>query len=308
MPAKKLVKQVYGKGDYMNTNKLKKIGSADLIIYFILLLISFIMLYPVLYMFSVSLSDINAVVRNEVKFYPVGFSLEAYRMFLKDARILKSYYNTIVYSILGTFFSLSFTSLMAYPLSIRSFCMKKFNTVFLTITMFIGGGLIPYYMTIRNLGMVDTIWVIVIPGSVGAWNVIIYKTFFLGIPDSLRESAYIDGANDILILFRIILPVSKALLATMGLFSIVGIWNDFFTALIFINTNSKQPLQILLRSILILNTFSNTELDKINKAKEVNTQTVKAAAIVVAVLPLMIIYPFLQKYFAKGILIGSIKG
>lgn len=298
---------LYGKGDNL-INRIDRFSIVDVIIYVFLIVLSFVMVYPVLYMFSLSLSSSEAVTSGMVKFLPVDLSFEAYKFVLNDPRIGYSYLNTIKYALLGTFFSLLFTSMMAYPLSVKTFALRKFNTILLTITMFFGGGLIPYYLIIKELHMINTLWVMVIPGAVSAWSVIIYRTFFQSIPSSLRESAFMDGANDIYILFKIILPLSKPLLATMALFSIVGIWNDYFTAMIFLMDNKKYPLQMILRSLVVQVDVSNKETAAMMSSYNVISRTIRAATITVAMIPIMCIYPFLQKYFAHGIMIGSIKG
>jgi len=223
----------------------------DVIIWFILILVALATIYPVFYMFSLSLSDPAAVSEGKVKVFPVGFSLDAYKFVLSDPRIGQSYLNTILYAGLFCFFSLFFTSLTAYPLSVDYFSGKRVITILYAITMFFGGGLVPYYLALKSYRMINTIWVMVIPGCVSAWNVVIYRTFFRDIPSSLRESAYIDGANDFVILFAIILPLSKPLLATMALFAIVGKWNDYFNSLLFITDSNKYPLQMILRSLVM---------------------------------------------------------
>lgn len=280
----------------------------DIVIWLILILLAIIMIYPVLYMFSISLSDSRAVSRGLVKLFPVGFSLDAYLFVLRDPRVGLSYWNTIVYATLFCICSLLFTSLTAYPLSIQSFSLRNILTILYAITMFFGGGLIPYYITLKMLGMINSIWVMIIPGCVSVWNMIIYRTFFSNIPSSLRESAFIDGANDVTILFRIIIPLSKPLLATMALFAIVGKWNDYFGAMIFLTDAQKYPLQMILRSLVMQIDVSTKETAQLMAQYNVVTSTIRAATIVVAMLPIMCIYPFLQKYFAHGIMIGSIKG
>jgi putative aldouronate transport system permease protein len=174
--------------------------------------------------------------------------------------------------------------------------------------MFFGGGLIPYYFVVRALGMIDTVWVMIIPGAVGAYNVIIFRTFFNEIPAALRESAYIDGAGHYTILFRILLPISKPLLATFALFCMVGKWNDFFTALLFIRDENLLPIQMLLRKMLVLMDFRDSKnLDLQTMYSAVSSRTMKCAAVIITIMPIMCVYPFLQKYFVKGILVGTLK-
>ena len=203
---------------------------------------------------------------------------------------------------------------MAYPLTVKEFKGKKLINVLLLITMFFGGGLIPSYLNIRNLGMLNTLWVMIIPGCVSAWNVIMFVNFFNTIPDSLRESATIDGAGHLRILVFIVIPLSKALLATVSLFTIVGYWNDYFTALIYLTDSDKMPIQIFLRKIMISmditqgNTSSGSDMSRMLDMVNANPRTVKAAAAILTMLPILCVYPFLQKYFAKGVMIGAVKG
>jgi putative aldouronate transport system permease protein len=286
----------------------RKINLFDAFNYTLMIILSVIFLYPVVLTFSISFSSPEVLGHERIFLLPKGFSLDAFKFLLSDGRILQYYINSIVYALLGAFFMLLFTSLMAYPMSIEDFRGKKFVNLLMVITMFFGGGLIPYYFTIRALGMIDTLWVMVIPGAVSAYNVIIFRTFFKELPAGLRESAQIDGAGHYRILFNIILPLSKPLLATFALFTIVGKWNDFMTALLFLRSEEMHPVQMLLRKMLILLDYKdakNTDLMQI--FSNINTRTIKSAAIVITITPILCVYPFLQKYFAKGMLVGSIK-
>lgn len=293
----------------MTSKAYKKKGSlSGITVNVVLFIIMIIMLYPVIYVVSLSISDPGAVSRGEVVLFPVDFCVDAYKYVLQDNRLGRAYFNTVLYAVLGTVSSIFFTGLFAYPLSIKSFCLKKFNTIMILITMYFGGGMIPTYMVIKNLHLIDTIWVMVIPGAISAYNVIIYRTFFSGIPTALRESAFMDGANDIIIFFKIILPLSKPLLATMALFSIVGIWNNYFSPLIYLSDIARQPLQLLLRQMVVQLDFQNQAAADLMVGLTINSRTIRAATILVTMLPIMCIYPFLQKYFASGIMIGSVKG
>lgn len=282
----------------------------DFFNYLFMVIIIIIMLYPFLHVVAISLSDPKMITRGEVSWYPRGFNIEGYKLILSSSQLWVAYKNTIIYAGLGTFFTLFFTSLMAYPLSIKDFVGRKFLTIYLTITMFFSGGMIPTYLLIRKLNMINTIWVMVIPGCVSAYNVIVFRTFFQGISSELRESAYLDGANDIVILFVIILPLSKALLATFGLFSIVGHWNSWFSALIYLNEESKYPIQMILRKILFVSTASEaSDMAAMRIAqKAVHSKNIQMATIIVTIAPILCIYPFIQKHFAKGVMIGSLKG
>ncbi|MDR0669407.1 MAG: carbohydrate ABC transporter permease, partial [Treponema sp.] len=200
-----------------------------------------VMLYPFLSVIAMSFSGDSALMAGKVTFYPIGFNVNAYKMVLRDPLVWTSYRNTIVYAAGSCVLMLIVTSLAAYPLTFNEFKAKKIITLLYTITMFFGGGLIPTYLWIRQLHLLNTVWVMIIPGCVGAYNVFVFRTFFSGIDRGLREAAYIDGASDMAVLFRIILPLSQALLATFALFSIVGTWNSWFNALIYLSDERKYP-------------------------------------------------------------------
>lgn len=274
-----------------------------------------IMAYPLIHVVSLSISDPASIDAGKVAWLPVGFNLQGYEAIIQNDAIWNAYGYTVLYAVVGTFLTLLLTALMAYPLSIKDFGGKKAITIFLSITMFFGGGLIPTYLLIRDMKMLDTVWVMIIPGCVGAYNVFLYRTFFQGIPPELRESAFIDGAGEYRILFKIILPVSKPLLATFGLFSIVGHWNSWYNAMIYLNDELRWPLQMVLRRIVVNYTLSGNEQDFLKMLEQktlgltqVHPYNMQMAAIVVAMVPILCIYPFIQKYFTKGVFVGSIKG
>jgi len=280
-----------------------------------MLILMVVMLYPMVNIIAMSMSDAQSVARMDVTFYPMGLHFQNYIHVLNDRFVFLGYRNTIFYAAAATIVMLATTSLMAYPLTVPGFPITKFITVFLTITMFFSGGLIPYFLLMRDLGLRNTIWIMILPGSVGAFNVFMFRTFFKNIPDELKESAKLDGANEIVILLRIILPLSKALLATFALFRIVGVWNDWFTAAIFLDDREMYPLQNVLRDYLFqLNTDAMRQRAGVGAAAMQHGQQtfdfkgVQMAMIVVSMLPVMMIYPFLQKYFVKGVMIGAIKG
>lgn len=282
-----------------------------IVIYALAILLSALFLYPVIYCLSMSISDSNVLGGQNIYLLPKGFSLDSYKYLLSSDKVFRYYLNTVIYAGFGTFITLLVTSLVAYPLSEPIFSAKKFVTVFLVITMFFGGGLVPYYLLIQRLGLMDTIWALVLPG-VSAYNVMIYKTFFRQIPSSLKEAAKIDGAGHFRILFTIILPLSKSLLATMALFSIVGHWNSYLSAVLYLNDPDKYPIQMLLRSLLVQLDMKNSEMFNSIGGDElmnmmISTRTVKCAGAMVAMIPILCVYPFMQKYFAKGVMIGSVK-
>jgi len=287
----------------------------DIFNFVALLLLTCAFIYPFLYVFSISISDTHAVYRGKVTVFPVGFDLFAYKVVLGDESILRAYYNTILYSVSGTFMTLLFTSLTAYPLSLKRFYGRNVITVYLTITMFFSGGLIPSYLLIQSLGMMNTIWALIVPGSIGVWNVIIFRTNFQNIPEELRESAYIDGAGNWRILFRIVLPLSKPIIATIGLFTIVGFWNSFFAPLLYLSDPAKAPLQVVLRKLIIVGEMRGRAIEQgVSDFAETGGdrngfyESLKMAAVIVSTGPILLVYPFIQKYFVKGVLIGSIKG
>ncbi|MCQ6561730.1 carbohydrate ABC transporter permease [Paenibacillus mendelii] len=278
--------------------------------YLFLIGLCIIMLYPLVNTLAVSLSKPEMIIQGEVSWIPRGFNLEGYKYILSDSKLLTAFGNTVIYAGVGTFIMLLLTSMMAYPLTLQNFVLRKFTIIFLTITMFFGGGLIPTYLLIRKLHMLDTLWVMVIPGSISAFNVILFRTFFRTIPKELGESAYMDGANDFRILFQIYLPISKALLATFGLFGIVGAWNGWFDALIYLNNEDKYPIQMILRKMIIEtdNSAMNAQTFKMMSDMKVHSKNIKMAAVIVTIVPMLLLYPFLQKHFATGMMIGSIKG
>lgn len=286
----------------------KKVTAFDVVLVVIMVLLSAIFLYPLLNMLALSFSDSQELKSLPVYLWPKGFSLESYKALLGDSRTLLYYWNTVKYASVGTVIMLLTTSLMAYPLSIPALRGRRFVSVLLTITMFFGGGLIPYYVTIMQLGMINTFWIMVIPGAISAYNVIVFKTFFMSIPEALRESASLDGAGHVRILFQIVLPLSKAVLATFALFSIVGYWNDYMTALLYLRDDTKYPIQLLMRRLLVLMDYKDASTAQMLKDfQKISTRTTKAAATIITVVPVLCVYPFMQKHFAKGVLVGSIK-
>ena len=285
-----------------------KTTAFDVFLVILMILLSCAFLYPLLNMLALSVSDAQTLKSSPIYLLPVGFSLESYKALLGDNRILLYYWNTIKYAAVGTFIMLLTTSLMAYPLSITALRGRRLVSVILTITMFFGGGLIPYYVTIMRLKLIDTFWVMVLPGAISAYNVIVFKTFFMSIPDSLKESAFLDGAGHMRVLFSIVLPLSKAVLATFALFSIVGYWNDYLTALLYLRDDRKYPIQLLMRRLLVLMDYKDASTAQLLKDfRSISSRTTKAAATIITVVPILCIYPFMQKYFAKGVLVGSIK-
>lgn len=278
--------------------------------YIFLIGLCIIMLYPLLNTFAISLSNPEMIIQGKVSWIPRGFNLEGYKYILSESKLLTAFWNTVVYAGIGTFVMLLLTSMIAYPLTLQNFVLRKFTIIFLTITMFFGGGLIPTYLLIRKLHMLDTLWVMVIPGAISAFNVILFRTFFKTIPKDLGESAYMDGASDFRILFQIYLPISKALLATFALFGIVGAWNGWFEALIYLNNEDRYPIQMILRQMVLEADSStmNAQTFKLMTDMKIHSKNIKMAMVMVTIIPMLLLYPFLQKHFATGMMIGSIKG
>ena len=281
------------------------------VIILILVLVCIIVLYPLIHVVSVSFSSPYAVMANEVGILPKGLNTEGYRRVFANQDIWRSYKNTILYTVVGTCINVALTAAGAYPLSRQDFYGRKLWTVYFTITMFFGGGMVPTYLLIQKLNLVDTFWVMILMGAVSTWNMVIMRTFFQNnIPMSLQEAAIIDGANDLRIFFRIVIPLSAPILAVMTLFYGVGHWNEFFNALIYLNDRARYPLQLILREILLQNTLNAEMAEGLGSAgeQEFIGESIRYATIVVATVPILMVYPFLQKYFVKGIMVGAIKG
>ncbi len=282
----------------------------DIFNYLFMLLLALIWLFPLARVVALSLSEPNMIELNLVKWLPKGFNIEGYAIMIRHKLLMRSYINTVFYAVGGTFITILLTSLIAYSLSISDFIFKKFLVIYLAVTMFFSGGLIPTYLIVRNLGLINTYWAMVLPGSISAFTVVIFRTFFQSHPSSLRESAFIDGANEFVILFKIILPISKALLATFALFTIVGHWNAWFNALIYLEDSNKFNVQLILRRIVIIDYWSHGAEPEWKEATIlglVHPKNLQSAAIVLVLFPIACIFPYAQKYFMSGILIGSLK-
>lgn len=284
----------------------------DVIIHISLFFLLVVTLYPVLHVASVSLSSPSAFERGLVTFYPVEFTLESYKLIWEAGTVPRAYLNTIFYTILGTTINLIMTASMAYPLSRERLPFRSFYNKIVIITMFFSGGLIPEFLLVQNLKMYNTIWALVLPGAISTWNLIIMRTFFQSIPIELEESAYLDGANELIIFIRIILPLSKASIATIGLFYAVSHWNSWFSALIYLKDSNKYPLQLILRDIIMQGQMAQElaaqgDLSLLEK-QTTNVESIKYATLFASILPMMVVYPFIQKYFVKGVMIGSLKG
>ena len=268
------------------------------------------MVYPFWYLFALSLADANKVALSKVYIWPSAVSLSSYANVLGTKYIYMSFGMTVLRTVLGTAIALFLGYNMAYVLSKRYFPHRKFWTGLLVFTMFFSGGMIPEYLLIKDLVMIDKIWALVLPMAISAYNIVIIRNFLMSLPDSLEESARLDGANDIVIVYRIILPLSLPIIATVGLWTAVAHWNAWFDAMIYIRTTEKQVMQMVLRRVVLLGDASLVPLsgEQVNLTVSMNTETIKAATVMVATVPILVVYPFIQKYFVKGIMIGSLKG
>ena len=302
----------------MKTMKIKKTAGERFFDGFniaFLFLFTLLMLYPIIYVFAISLSSAQAVDQGGFFLWPRDFSLDAYRVVFSEPNMGRSYLNTVFYAFTNTFLGMAFTSMLAYALSVQDYVLKKPITVMLTITMFISGGLIPGYLLNKALHLIDTVWVMIIPG-ISAYNVVLYRTFFQGNAMQLREAAMIDGAGEFRIYLRIVTPLSIAIYATLGLFSLVGNWNGWFGAMIYLRREELFPYQLLLRRILdsITTTLQRANqgddeyLRQAMKNSRYNARNIQMAAIFIGMAPILCVYPFIQKYFVKGVFVGSIKG
>jgi len=279
-------------------------------VYLFLVLVLLVVLYPVIYIVSASFSDPNAVTAGKVWLYPVNFSLRGYQVTFQNPQIVTGYLNSLFYTVVGTFISVVLTVFVAYPLSRRDLYGSNFLMFLITFTLIFSGGLIPTYLVVKQLGMINTRWALLIPQAVAAFQVIIARTFFRAtIPEELVEAAELDGCNDLQFLWAVVLPLSKPIIAVLALIYAVSQWNGYFDALIYLKSSDLQPLQIVLRNILILNTTASGSMDAAALAQRRQlADLLKYCLVVVGSVPVMLIYPFVQRYFVKGILIGSIKG
>ncbi|MCM0649606.1 carbohydrate ABC transporter permease [Clostridium swellfunianum] len=285
----------------------EKIFNTFNIIFMIVLMI--ITVYPLLHVLFASVSDSNEVLAHRgLLLKPLGFNFAAYKMVFKNPMIVKGYLNTIIIVVFGVSLNILMTSLAAYVLSRKNVLWKKSMMFFVVFTMFFSGGLIPFYFTVKNLHIDDSYLALILPVAINTFNLIIMRTSFEAIPDSLEESAKLDGANHFTILFRIILPLSLPIVAVMVLYYSVGHWNAWFNAMIFIQNRDLYPLQLVLREILIQNDTSVMAAGVGMADQEAIGESIKYAVIVVATLPILCVYPFLQKYFVKGALVGAVKG
>ncbi|MBO7743755.1 carbohydrate ABC transporter permease [Paenibacillus sp. MWE-103] len=276
-----------------------------------------IVLYPLVYMISASISTPKYVNSGEMWLLPKGITLEGYKLVFGNSKIWMGYRNTILYTCIGTLINLAVTLPAAYALSRGDFVGRQFFMILLLITMFFGGGLVPTYLVVKNLGLINSMWALILPVSASVWNIIVARTFFQStIPKELQEAAHIDGCTNLRLFARIVLPLSAPIIAVMALFYGVGHWNSYFSALIYLNDDTKFPLQMVLRQILVLQQMGaetngavlSGEAASLAASKAEIASMVKYAVIIVSTLPIIAVYPFLQRYFVQGVMIGSVKG
>ncbi|WP_130838051.1 carbohydrate ABC transporter permease [Lachnoclostridium sp. Marseille-P6806] len=274
----------------------------------ILIFCCVMVIYPIYYMFIVSISDGYAVTRGEVVLYPIGVNFKAYKIALGYSSVVRSFWNSVLYTVVGTLIAVVMTALCAYPLSRKKMFGRGMITFIVTFTMFFDSGLVANYMIVSSLHIKNTIWAMVVPGAISVWYMIIMRTFFQGIPEELYESAYLDGGNDWTIFIKIILPLSKAVIATIVLFYAVQIWNAFIPALLYLDDSNKYPMQLLLRNIVMGSNNAATGTATVAGDSAVLGKNIKYAVIFITTAPILVVYPFVQKYFVKGVMVGSIKG
>lgn len=282
------------------------VGCVWAMMFFIMVVI----LVPVLFIIASSFSDPSAVSSGKVFLWPVDFSLVGYQVIFQSPNIMRAFINSVEYTVVGTIFSVSLTLLAGYPLARTDLKIRGVVMFLFTVTMFFSGGMIPTYLVVSNLGLIDSFWAMILPSAMGVWNVILIKTYIQSsIPAEIFESASIDGCSDWKYFISMVIPLSKPIIAVMVLLYAVGKWNDFFSGLLYLNDVNKQPLQLLLRNVLVQNDSIGMAM---NLAQQMNRQELKTllqySLIIVSSVPVMLLYPFIQKYFVKGIMMGSIKG
>ena len=298
----------------MKRKRKSSLSTSDKLImgsgYVLLAMFVLVIIIPLIYVVVASFMDPTVLNKEGISFNFSKWSLEGYKRVFNDNMILRGFINSIFYSISFAVISVAATLLAAYPLSKQEFVGRKFINTLYVITMFIGGGLMPTYLLMDKLYLINTPWAIILPGAINVWNIMLAKTYFRSLPKELREASSIDGASEIIHFFKIVLPVCKPIIAVLMLYQFVGQWNSYFDAMIYPDDASLQPLQLVIRSILIQNTPATGMIADIQSTAEMAkiAELLKYSTIVISSLPLLIMYPFFQKYFDKGIMIGSVKG
>lgn len=278
----------------------------DFVVYVTLIIFCIITIIPFLQVITVSVSPPEIVSSYGLHLFPTKFDFSGYKTVFTHKLLWRSYYNTILRTLTGTILSITLTLMGAYPLSKKYLPNRGFWTGIIVFTMYFSGGLIPKYLLIKNLGLMDTLGALILPGAIGTFNLMVTRNFLMTIPDSIEESARMDGASEMQVLCKIVIPLSKPIIATVALWYGVAHWNAWFDSMLYIQSQSKHVLQLILRQILLEGQVQDLDLDAADVV--INTDTMKMAALIIAILPIVCIYPFLQKYFVKGMLVGSLKG
>lgn len=282
--------------------------AGDVIIYGVGLLVILITLMPLIHVLAMSVSDPLLVSKQEIYLIPRGINFDAYGLVMENHSFWNSYGNTLWIVFFGTLVNVALTVTMAYPLSRRDFFLRRPLMLLVTFTMFFSGGLVPMFITVNKVGLYNSRWAVILPFAISTYNLIVCRTFFESIPESLAEAARIDGANDIQILFKIILPLSQAIIAVLVLFYAVGHWNSYFPAMLYLSKNDLQPVQVYLMRVLIQNSEALADEGSAGFSRALIVEQLKYAVIIVTILPIVCLYPFVQKYFVQGVMIGAIKG
>ncbi|OBZ17737.1 MULTISPECIES: carbohydrate ABC transporter permease [Bacillales] len=266
-------------------------------------------LLPLVHLFSVSLSDPHAILSGKVSFWPVGWTIETYQSLFEGTRIVSAFKNSVIITVVGVALSMAFTIMAAYPLSKKRFYAKRTFTLLIVFTMLFSGGTIPTFLVLKALGIVNTYWALWLSGLVSTYNMLIMRTFFENIPEEVVEASRIDGCGEWRQLLKIILPLSMPVIATLTLFYAVGYWNSFSSIMIYIHDSTKYNLAVLVQQMVqsqsMLQEMNNLQTDDV---QQMTPESIKAAALFVMLIPMLVVYPFLQKYFVKGVMIGAVKG
>lgn len=287
----------------------------DVILFIILTMVFLVVAYPLYFVVISSISDPIAVAGGKVVWYPIGFTLDGYKAVLDESTVMRGFFNSILYTVVGVLVNLALTIPTAYALSRKDFIIRKPITIFYIVTMFVSGGMMPTYLIVKNTGLIDSMWALILPGAMSVYNMIIARTFFQSnIPTELLEASNLDGCGNTRFFIHVALPLSGAIIAIMVLYYGVGHWNSYFSALLYINERAKWPLQLELRNILIDNALQQSgalvsaEAIKEKQRLDALAEMMKYSLIVVSSIPVLILYPFIQKHFVKGVTIGSVKG
>lgn len=280
----------------------------DSFVYLFLIVMGMAMLLPLANVFSKSVSEEWAIISGKVGIFPVGFQLDTIRQVISSDIFIRAFTVSVGVTVVGTVLSILLTAVTAYPLSKRHLPGISFVMVLFVFTMLFSGGMIPNYLLMRNLNLINNLWALILPGMISVFNMLIIKSYYENLPEALEESARIDGAKTYTILFRIILPLSMPVIATISLFYAVGFWNDFFNPMLYINDTSLKTLQLYLRDVVMDADTSNAANKSVDDLMNMSPEGIRAATVVASTVPILCVYPFLQKYFIKGVLIGSVKG